>query len=309
MRTTDLLTDIRRAMGAPSYQARFSAADVLAIASSQQTNFVVPQIRALRRDFMVVQEDFSLTAGDDTLPIPERAVGRGIRDLWFSTVTSSPTVSDFKKLKYVDLSDLLNLSVLEGDTYAYYFQDDDIKFHPALPSDATVRLFYLSRPGELVEQSRTCTVTAVGTDTLTVDSTPSNIVLGSKIDVVKVDPGYKTLAKDQTLAARSATSLTVTGADFAALGVSVGDIVSLKRETSVVQLPEDAWEVLVWATANEMSVALGIDSIIAQTEKQLQGALNGMRQALVPRSEDPQTIVNPSSLIRSGNVRFSALLR
>lgn len=309
MRTSELLTEVRRAMGAPTYQARFSAADVLGIATSQQTNFVVPQIRALRRDFMVVQEDFDLDAGDDTLPLPERAVGRGIRDLWFTTTTSSPTVSDFKKLKYVDISDIMNLSVLEGDTYAYYFQDDDIKFHPELPSDAVVRLFYLSRPGNLVEQTRTATVTAVGTTSLTLDATPSIIIVGSKIDVVKADPGYRTLVKDQTVATRSATSVTVTGADFTESGVSVGDIVSLKRETSVVQLPEDAWEVLVWATANEMAVSLGIDSMITQTEKALQGALNGMRQALVPRTEDPQTIINASSLMRSGNTRFSTLLR
>lgn len=309
MRTSDLLTDIRRAMGAPTYQARFSNADVLAIASSQQTNFVVPQIRALRRDYMVVQEDFDLDAGDDTLPVPERAVGRGIRDLWFTTVTTSPAVTDFRKLKYVDLSDILNLSVLEGDTYAYYFQDDDIKFHPELPEDAVVRLFYLSRPGELVEESRTCTVTAVGANSIDVDAVPSNIIVGSKIDVVKVDPGYKTLAKDAVVLSRSTTNLTVTTAAFTGAGISVGDIVSLKRETSVVQLPEDAWEVLVWSTANEMAVSLGIDTMISQTEKALQGALNGMRQALVPRTEDPQTIINPSSLIRSGNTRFSTLLR
>jgi hypothetical protein len=301
-------------MGAPTYQARFSAADVLGIASSQQTNFVVPQIRALRRDFMVVHEDFDLDAGDDTLPLPERAVGRGIRDLWFTEQTTSPAVSDFKHLKYVDLSDILNLSVLEGDTYAYYFQDDDLKFHPELPNDAVVRLFYLSRPGDLVETSRTCTissltVTSPGVWIIGVDAVPSNIILGSKIDVVKVDPSYKTLVKDLTVVARTATSVTISSSSFSGSGVAVGDIVSLKRETSVVQLPEDAWEVLVWATANEMAVSLGIDSMIAQTEKALQGALNGMRQALVPRTEDPQTIINPNNLLRSGNTRFSTLLR
>lgn len=307
MRTSELLTDIKRAMGAPTYQARFSNTDILSIATSQQTNFVVPQIRALRRDFMVVTEDFDLDAGDDSLAIPERAVGRGIRDLWYTETTSSPTVSDFKHLKYIDLSQILNLSVLEGDTYAYYFENDLIKFHPALPNDAVVRLFYLQRPGNLVEQSRTCTVTSVATGTLTVDSVPSNIVVGSKIDVVKVDPGYGTLVKDQTVTAKSATSVSVSGYDFS--DVSVGDIVSLKRETSVVQLPEDAWEVLIWATANEMAVSLGIDAIIAQTEKQLAGALSGMRTAFVPRTEDPQIIINPRALIRSGNVRFSTLLR
>lgn len=309
MRTSELLTEIRRAMGAPTYQARYSNADVLAVASSQQTNFVVPQIRALRRDFMVVSEDFPLSAGEDTLPLPERAVGRGIRDLWFTSVTNSPIVSDFRKLKYVDISDILNLSVLEGDTYAYYFMDDDIKFHPELPEDAIVRLFYLSRPGDLVEVSQTCTVTGVGADTLTVDAVSSNILIGSKIDVVKVDPGYKTLTKDNAVGARSSTTIQCGAADFVTAGVAIGDIVSLKRETSVIQLPEDAWEVLIWATANEMATSIGIDSIIAQTEKQLQGALNGMRQALVPRTEDPQTIINPSSLIRSGNTRFSTLLR
>ncbi len=308
MRTSELLTEIRRALGAPTYQARFSNADVLAIASSNQTNFVVPQIRALRRDFMVVQEDFNIDQDEDTLPIPERAVGRGIRDLWFTEERTSPTTGDFRRLKYIDLSEILSLSVLDGETYAYYFQDDDLKIFPPVPRDSMLRLFYLSRPGELVEESRTCTVLSVGTDTLTVDSVPSNIVLGSDIDVVKVKAGYKTLFKDQTVTARASNSVTVSGADFSST-VSVGDIVSLARETSVVQLPEDAWEVLIWSTANEMAVSVGITDVIAQTEKMVKAALNGMQLAFVPRSEDPQTIINPQSILRAGTTRYASLLR
>jgi hypothetical protein len=308
MRTDSFLTDVRRALGAPNYQARFSAADVLDIASSQQINFVVPEIRSLRRDFFVESEDFTITTGNDTLALPERAAGRGIRDIWFTDATS-PTIKDFRKLTYTDLSDLLGLGNTTGETSNYYFQADDLKVYPAVPRASTIRLFYLSRPGNLVETSRTATVLTVGTDTLTVDAVPSNIVLGSLIDVVKVKGSFKTLVKDQTVTARAFNSVTVAGYDFTAAGVSVGDIVSLARETSVVQLPEDAHEVLVWATAQEMAASLGIEEVTERMDKQLAGAVNGMRQAFLPRSEDPQVIINPDSLLRSGYNRFGALLR
>jgi hypothetical protein len=307
MRTSEFLTSVRRALGAPNYQARFSATDVLEIASGQQVDFVVPEIRALRRDFLLAYQDFSLVAGEDTIEIPERAAGRGIRDLWFTDV-ASPTIADFRKLQYRDLSEIPSVGGT-GDTSAYYFYADDLKLYPAVPRASTVRLHYLSRPGNLVESSRTATITGIGTDTLTVDATPSNIQLGSKIDVVKVSGSFKTLALDQTVTARASNSVTVAGVDFSTMKISVGDIVSLARETSVVQLPEDAHGVLVWATANEMAAALGIQDLIDQTAKQLEGTLNGMRQAFLPRTEDPQVIINPDSLYRSGYNRFSALLR
>jgi hypothetical protein len=93
------------------------------------------------------------------------------------------------------------------------------------------------------------------------------------------------------------------------MDISVGDILSLARQTSVVQLPEDAHEVLVWATASEIATGLGVDSIIAQAETKLRGAVMGMRDALSPRSEDPQTIINPRNLLRSGGTRLGSILR
>lgn len=308
MRTSEFLTEVRRALGAPNYQARFSSQDVLDIASSQQTNLVVPEIRSLRRDFFVVEKNYSLAAGANTLAIPERAAGRGIRDLWF-TEAATPTMGDWRKLKYVDLSDLLGLSTAVGAVFAYYFQGDDLKFFPELPEAATVKLFYLARPGNLVEQSETCTILSVGTDTLTVDAVPSNIQLGSIIDVVKVRPSFATLAESYTVTARASNSVTCAGIDFSTMSISAGDIVSLERETSVVQLPEDAHEVLVWGTANEMATSLGIDDMIKATDTQLSAAIAGMRIALAPRTEDAQTIINPSSLLRSGFKKFGSLAR
>jgi hypothetical protein len=278
------------------------------MASSQQTNFVVPQIRSLRKDFLVVSKDFTMATDDDTIAIPARAAGRAVRKLWITDQMTTPKMNDFWELKYIDLSDVVNLNSV-GDTFGYYFEDDDIKLFPACAAANIVRLFYLYRPGNLVEQSRTCTVTNVGTDTLTVDATPSVIAVGSKVDVIKVEPGFKTIVEDLVLTARSANSVTVAGYDFSATTIAVGDIVSLARETSVIQLPEDAHEVLVWATANEMATSLGITEMISHTEKAMLSALNGMRQAMTPRSEDPQTIINSSSLLRSGTTRFGAMLR
>ena len=308
MRSSDLLTDVRRAMGAPNYQARFSTQDVLDIASSQQMNYVVPEIKSLRKDFFVAEKNFSLAVGDDTLAIPERAVGRGIRDLWF-TEKANPTPGDWKELVYVDLSDILGLSTSVGNTFAYYFQDDDLKFYPQLAVAATLKLFYYYRPAAIVEESKTCTILSIGTDTLTVDEVPSNIQLGSIIDVIKVRPSFRTLAESYTVTARASNSITCAGVDFSTMKIAAGDIVSLERQTSVIQLPEDAHELLVWATANEMATSIGIEDMIKNTEKQMTGALAGMRLALTPRTEDSQTIINSSSLLRAGFANIASIMR
>ena len=86
MITTDFLLQVRRAIGVPNYQARFSQVDVLDIASSQLNTFVVPEIRSLRKDFFVVSKDYTLTTGENEIEIPERASGRSIKTLWFTDV-------------------------------------------------------------------------------------------------------------------------------------------------------------------------------------------------------------------------------
>ena len=108
---------------------------------------------------------------------------------------------------------------------------------------------------------------------------------------------------------RAANSVTVAGYDFSTTTIVVGDIVSLARETSVVQLPEDAHEVLVWSTANEMAASIGILDIIKTTQDQVEANVRGMRDIMSPRTEDVQSIINPRSLLRSGNKRFASLLR
>jgi hypothetical protein len=218
----------------------------------------------------------------------------------------SPDIPDFRKLIYREFSDVVSMAA-SGEPAAYYFYADDLRIYPKASKDCTVRVHYLSRPGNLVESTRTCTVLSVATDTITVDAVPSNIQLGSSIDVVKVNGSFKTLFKDGVVTARSSNSVTVSGEDFSTMGINAGDIVSLARETSVVQLPEDSHGVLVWATANEMAASLGIEDLINQTQKQLDGSLNGMRQAFLPRTEDPQVIINPDSLYRSGYNRFGLL--
>lgn len=308
MRTSELLEDIKRAIGAPTYQARYSDSSILKIASSQQKSFVVPEIRRLRKNFFLKNEDFALTLGTDELALPERAAGRTVYKCWITTVTN-PEIKDFRELRQLEVSELLNIRTSNGDTFGYYFENDKIKFYPAVAEDSTVRLFYLFRPGELVLQSRTATILSIGTDTLTIDATPSNITLGTKIDVVKVAAGYETLCKDLTVSARSSTSVTVSGYDFSTMGISVGDILSTARETSVVQLPEDAHDVLVWAVANEMAVGLGVDSIITNTQNVLTANIAAMRESFSPRSEDVQVIVNPRNLLRSGGTRLGSILR
>ena len=91
--------------------------------------------------------------------------------------------------------------------------------------------------------------------------------------------------------------------------ILAGDIVSQERQTSVIQLPEDAHELLVWATANEMATSIGIEDMIKNTEKQMTAALGGMRLALTPRTEDSQTIINSSSLLRSGLGNIASIMR
>ena len=128
--------------------------------------------------------------------------------------------------------------------------------------------------------------------------------MGSKCDVTQVEAGFGVVIKDAVVSNVSATTITFAGYDAnnPLSGFSAGDIVSLKRETSVIQLPEDWHDVLLWGTCVGIVTALGIPDQIQQAQAEYQSVLVQARNLCSPRAENERPkIIDHDGILRRRN--------
>lgn len=304
MDTTSFLAAVDRAITVPNYQPRFSQTDLLALANEEQQSLVVPMIVALREEFFVFRDVLTINAGDYGFRIPERAIGRTLREIQYRNMAGGNLVYDLPRISIEDSYRFTNLG--QGTPNGFMVEGDTIRLLPTPSSNGEVVLYTLRKPSNLVLDSRTAKVTGVGTNTITLTKVPSNLTIGSKIDVTDNKPSYPLVQKDLTITNITGLVLTVSGFTGTALsGVDVDDVVSTALETSIVQLPDEAATVLVHATAVRVLEALSIPDQMKIVEDKLQQKIRACREILSPRVEGSV----PKIIQRDGLLRGRVTVR
>lgn len=304
MDTTSFLAAVDRAITVPNYQPRFTNNDLLALANEEQQSMIVPMIVALREEFFVFRDVLSIAAGDYGFRIPERAIGRTLREIQYRNMAGGNLVYDLPRISIEDSYRFTNLG--QGTPNGFTVEGDSIRLLPTPSSNGEVVLYTLRKPSNLVQESRTAVVTSVGANTITVSKVPSNLTIGSKIDVTDNKPSYPLVYKDLTITNITGLVLTVSGFTGAALsGVDVDDVVSTALETSIVQLPDEAAIVLIHATAVRVLEALSIPDQMQIAEEKLQQKIRACREILSPRVEGSV----PKVIQRDGLLRGRTTVR
>ena len=304
MDTTAFLAAVDRAITVPNYQPRFSNNDLLALANEEQQSLVVPMIVALREEFFVFRDVLTINAGDYGFRIPERAIGRTLREIQYRNLAGGNLVYDLPRISIEDSYRFTNLG--QGTPNGFMVEGDTIRLLPTPSSNGEVVLYTLRKPSSLVQDSRTAKVTGVGTNTITLTKVPSNLTIGSKIDVTDNKPSYPLVQKDLTITNITGLVLTVSGFTGTALsGVDVDDVVSTALETSIVQLPDEAAVVLVHATAVRVLEALSMADQMKIAEEKLQQKIRACREILSPRVEGSV----PKIIQRDGLLRGRVTVR
>ena len=80
--TTDLLAAIKRRAQLPDANGALTDADILALATPAMRTQIQPLIRSVREDYAVVSEVQTVVADQQQYPIPSRAEGGSVRDVW-----------------------------------------------------------------------------------------------------------------------------------------------------------------------------------------------------------------------------------
>lgn len=169
----DLIDAVKRKMSLPISQVTFSTEDILMFANEEMMISQVPAIMQYHEEFFVTYEDIALEPNKSRYPIPDRAIGRKLRDLFY--VDSNENLYEMTRIGAGDKA--FFQSQIGGSTniHKFYVEGDDIVLSPQVSSTPTgsLRFYYFQRPNQLVPNDQAAIISTF-CRSLTVDNSNLN---------------------------------------------------------------------------------------------------------------------------------------
>lgn len=273
--TADLLKIIKKRCFIPLSQETLTAEDILDIASEELRDIVYPKVKQAREEFYVTFEDVNALSGTNTYPIPARATAMSLREVKYLMGDSERNLA-LKSLE--EKGEFGNVGGLSG----CYVIGDDIELM-GQSGTTTLRMYYIQRPGALVETNKAATIASVDTATniITVDSVPSDWAVSTKLDIIKADPGFTTKSTDLVISEIDGVNVTVTGTISSR--VATDDWLTPADTSPVPQIPPELFSYLAQATVMQIYESLGDFEAKAAAEKKFDKIEKGILSLIAPR--------------------------
>lgn len=310
LKTTKLISTIRRRAFIPRDQSTFTDDDFLEMATEEVNLGLMEQIITARGDFLVVYTDVPLVADTVDYEIPNRAHGNKLRSL--SLVDSDgEIVSD--ELTQVDL----DLPSEHKTTGCFFVRNNCVVIHEDIIKDGySLRMHFYLRPNKLVTEDRGAEIVSIidnGDDTSTLSFTalPSHFTSAIDYDFVAAASPNKIITYSKTPTSINLTTKTITFNNTDITGVSAGDYVTLEEETIVPNVPTEYHPVIAQRVAVACLEAMGdeqnkqsAERKLAQMEKSVLGIVSNRVEGQPKKIRQRNGTLNNAILIRSRNRTF-----
>lgn len=264
---------------------------ILNIANREMRGKLLSDVMALREEFFVLKQEYSITTASATYRIPSRAVGAKLRDVVY--VDGSSNAIGMPRLRPED--------VAEQYRFGFYLQGNSIVLRSE-DSTGTLRISYFARPGKLVKVAYTGIVESINTTTKAVTLTadrqsvfvPSSTVT---VDIQEAGSPFEYVAVGQSAVASISNGKSILTFTSMPSGLSAGDSIALEDTSNYVQLPEEAANVLTYRTAAKSLEAIGDGEGSKRLLESAREMEESMRILLTPRVDGrPQKISNKKLL-------------
>jgi hypothetical protein len=271
---TDLIESAKVRCLVPVDEITFKEEDLLRFANEEIQNTLLPYILKLKEEFYVVREYLQTSPTQLAYPIPYRAIGGKLRQLFFNNTPNRSGI--MTPLTRIQPEDMNYTSFHQGtDVSKFYVENDSIVFPAVEGSMQTgyVEMSYYLRPNKLVKASRVGIIADIdrtnGIITISNSIFPSNLVVGTQVDFLQAKPMYKNHKWDVNIVAVNTTTkqITLATTDIPDALV-VGDLIATAGETIIPQIPTELMSFLSQSIAMRILEAQGdIDNYKAAAEK------------------------------------------
>ncbi len=302
----DLIASVKRRGAVPIAQNTFSSDDLLVFANEVMDETLGPIILSLREEFYLTHEDITTETGSREYPIPYRAFGSKVRII-------KPVDSSGKEglpLTAIALDQTYEFNYDQYSTFnrGFYLKNDSIVLtqDPSGIGSTVLRLYYYLRPNDMVVLNRASKIRSVDFDNnmVTVETVPSNISTGVKLDLIQSLPNFKTYDFDLT-ANVNAVSKVITFTDPLPDNLQAGDYICTAGETVCPPLPADVIPVLEQSTVCKVLEAQGDTEGLKNAYARLEKLESKLFNLIDQRLESPgKKAVSFNSFLRRGKLRF-----
>lgn len=153
-----LIEQVKREISFPISQNTFQPEDILKFANSEIASSILPKILQYHEEFFVVSSSLTLETNKSVYPIPNRAVGMKLRDVFYGDGHSiSPALPygnlfEMSRINPDDKAWFQNTSNSNSVPYKYYIQGNNIVVIPAVTGSVSgvIVFYWFMRPNQLV---------------------------------------------------------------------------------------------------------------------------------------------------------------
>lgn len=299
--TTDLLADVRRRGGLSDSGGRLSTEDLLAFGDKVIRTQIVPFLRSLREDFILLTEVTALVDGQADYPLPLRAAGSSIE-----TVEYVDSTGDVYPMPLIPRGEAYRYENSTGSHWRapHAFAQDatgiTILPTPSNPN-GSIRIRFLERAGFLVEASRGSPITDMDAGVSFKTDGPGALGgSGNKIvDIRSSVPPFAARARGITVAFDGLSDYATAPPD----GLALGDYLTLAEEAVVVPLPDLLHDALGTGILIHVYHALGHAAESKGAKQDFAQELVSARQLMEPRAGDkPGIVISRNHSLRRGRI-------
>lgn len=316
MTSSSLIADIKRRAMIPTNQKTFQDVDFLSLANDEIDIGLTPSIMIVHEEFFVTSEDVTIVSNQSHYPIPYRAIGGKLRDVFYKDIQGN--IREMSRISPDDRAFYQTASLQNFFGY-FYIEGNDIVLIPSVSSAGvgSIVFTYWLRPNDLVTEDRVATIQSIavdsnaGTTTYTVDQVPNGFAPSVAFDLMQARPGHQIRRFDVQATVVSPTNKmitfnTVDTVDFGEVTSAIrpGDYISFAGECIIPGIPSELHTVLAQRTACRCLEALG-DQAGLQAANQKLAEMEQKTATLIDNRVEgaPQKINNFRGLLRSSKLR------
>lgn len=289
------LEGLKRRVTIPANQPLMTDQDFLDLANDVIRDRMIPLFLSTNQNYFVTYVDIPMVQGQKKYPIHYRAIGRALRDLKLKHNLDSTRMVDMRLIALEDEHLFINQTLPTG----FYFSGDSIMVVPEPNAGVYIlRQFFNLQPNKMVTMDQGARVTSVVGDVVNVDVKPNAMVGGVLVDFVQGKAGCATLAYDVAIQSVGSSEL-VFSPGSVPTDLSAGDYIGLAQQSPVMQLPDEAQQLLETCVADRVLYAIGDYEGSQALQKDAVAQERNLLKIIQPRIEGEQTkIINRNGLLR-----------
>lgn len=158
MTSADLIASVKRKISFPISQNTFLELDVLQFANEEMFISQVPSVLQFHEEYFVTYKTVPLQTNLSRYPIPDRATGMKLRDLFW--MDQNGNLFDMTRIDEHDKGYFQANIASAQSIHKFYVEGNDVVLTPGVvdsPTGSLVFVFYL-RPNQLVKNGRVATI-------------------------------------------------------------------------------------------------------------------------------------------------------